>query len=196
MLARLSLVFSVVTTLSSGQNRPGGYHHDSTGDTGLPYIHDASGDFGPYKLWKLRQEQKLAAATQQVQETVPSAAPTAAPRRRIVAVKKQKIPEPILPAFQSFPSRKQQQPAARPQQQSFRRQQQPTRPQTTITRPAFTQPQPAAPQFQLQPQTPEFISQTTGLNPQSSFALRSYAYTAPTYAAQAQGTSFSYEALL
>merc|ERR1712168_991661 len=103
-----------------------------------------------------------------------------------------------------------QQPAARPQQQSFRQQQQPTRPQTTITRPAFTQPQPAAPQFQLQPQTPEFISQTTGLNPQSSFALRSYAYTAPTYAAQvrgnffkkskhllqAQGTSFSYEALL
>jgi len=195
MLARLSLVFSLVTTLSSGQNRPGGYMHDSTGDTGLPYIHDASGDFGPYKLWKLRQEQKAATTTQQIQEAIPAPAPTAAPRRRLVAVKKQNIPEPILPAFESFPSRGQQQQPAKLKQQIFRQQQQSASPQPKISRPAFAQPQPAAPQFQLQPQTPEFISQTTGLNPQSSFALRSYAYTAPTYAAQAQGTSFSYEAL-
>merc|ERR1712106_513156 len=35
--------------------------HDVTGDAGLPYVHDTTGDFGPYKLWKLRQEEKLKA---------------------------------------------------------------------------------------------------------------------------------------
>merc|ERR1719347_1380658 len=49
---------------------------------------------------------------------------------------------------------------------------------------------------QVQPQTPGFISQTTGLSPASDFSTRSYSYTAPTYAAQAQGVSFTYQALL
>merc|ERR1719481_2197474 len=61
---------------------------------------------------------------------------------------------------------------------------------------AYRQPQQKTAYSRFQPQTPSFISETTGLDATSDFSTRSYAYTAPTYAAQAQGTSFSYKALL
>merc|ERR1711862_244215 len=59
MLAKAILILSLFSVVFSEQIRPGGYIHDPTGDTGLPYEHDTTGDFGPYKLWKLRQEAML-----------------------------------------------------------------------------------------------------------------------------------------
>jgi len=63
-------------------------------------------------------------------------------------------------------------------------------------------PAPVAPQafaggFQQQasvPQTPTFIAQSTG-HPDADFWRRAYAYAAPTYAAKAEGSSYTYEAI-
>merc|ERR1711892_1452990 len=143
----------------------------------LPYVHDTTGDFGPYKLWKLRQEEKLKAQ-------VPA----------------QKIEQTIVPAYQQ----------QQPQPQTYQRQTQAyQQPQTYQQPKAYQQPQtyqqPQQQQFSYQqpevqqsyqPQTPKFISQTTGLAPKSDFSTRSYSYKAPTYAATAQGVSFAYQALL
>jgi len=205
-----SPALNVPNTQDLKTTRPSGYSHDPTGDTGLPYIHDPTGDFGPYKLYKWRQQQKQEADEAKNEVTLPD--PISAPRKKIVAVRKQKVKtvplQPIRPAFESFPSRQeqQQQPRAEPARQQQRaqpiRQQQRVqrvRQQQTVLRqpetvvPAINNPQPLTPK--REPQTPLFISQATGLSPQSSFAQRSYSYTAPTYNAQAQGVSFSYEAL-
>lgn len=173
-------------------------------------MHDARGDFGPYKLWKLRQEQKLAAAAaaaaaEPAEEVPLSPAPAPvqapAPRKKFIAVKKLKqVPQPILPAFQSFPAQSQPKQLARPQQHIFSQPQQAVVPQQQAPPPAVIRqaPQalPAPPTFQLQPQTPDFISETTGLSSVSNFALRSWAYTAPTYTAEAQGVNYSYQANL
>ena len=35
---------------------PGGYIHNAAGDRGEAYVHDTTGDFGPYHYWKLRQQ--------------------------------------------------------------------------------------------------------------------------------------------
>ena len=32
------------------------YRHNPAGDTGEPYVHDTTGDFGPFYYWKLRQQ--------------------------------------------------------------------------------------------------------------------------------------------
>jgi len=204
------LIIFLISTLAYCQNGLSGYSHDAVGDTGLPYVHDATGDFGPYKLYKWRQEQKLAAEEAKKEVILPD--PTSAPKKTVVVVRKQKVKtvplQPIRPAFESFPSRQeqQQQPRVQPTRQQQRKQPirkqqrvQPTRQQPIVFRqpepvvPAITNPQPLTPQ--RVPQTPQFISQATGLSHQSSFAQRSYSYTAPTYNTQAQGVSFSYEAL-
>merc|ERR1712128_341320 len=92
----------------------------------------------------------------------------------------QKIEQPIAPAYQQQQEQQNyQQPQTyqQPQQQQF----------------SYQQPEV---QQSYQPQTPKFISQTSGLAPNSDFATRSYSYKAPTYAATAQGVSFAYQALL
>merc|ERR1712128_303373 len=72
MLTKLSLALSLFAVVLSEQAGPKGYQHDVTGDAGLPYVHDTTGDFGPYKLWKLRQEEKLKAQVpaQKIEQTI------------------------------------------------------------------------------------------------------------------------------
>merc|ERR1712123_56606 len=182
MLTKLSLALSLFAVVLSEQAGPKGYQHDVTGDAGLPYVHDTTGDFGPYKLWKLRQEEKLK-----------------------VKVPAQKTEQPIAPAYQQQQKQQNYQ-----QSQTYQRQTQAYQQPLTYQQPkAYQQPQtyqqPQQQQFSYQqpgvqqsyqPQTPKFISQTTGLAPKSDFSTRSYSYKAPTYAATAQGVSFAYQALL
>merc|ERR1711892_443931 len=150
------------------------------GDTGLPYVHDPTGDFGPYKLWKLRQEGKLKAQEKKLKAQVPA----------------QKTEQTIAPAYQQH-QRHQSQPQAYQQPQTYQQPKVYQQPQTyqQPQQQQFSYQQPGV-QQNYQPQTPKFISQTTGLAPKSDFSTRSYSYKAPTYAATAQGVSFAYQALL
>merc|ERR1712128_125122 len=189
MLTKLSLALSLFAVVLSEQAGPKTYQHDVTGDTGLPYVHDTTGDFGPYKLWKLRQEGKLKAQEKNLEAQVPA----------------QKTEQTISPAYQQ-----QQRPQNYQQPQTYQSQpqayQQPqTYQQPKVYQHAQTYQQPQQQQFSYQqpgvqqgyqPQTPKFISQTTGLAPKSDFSTRSHSYKAPTYAATAQGVSFAYQALL
>eukprot|EP00091_Calanus_sinicus_P021906 TRINITY_DN6696_c0_g1_i5.p1 TRINITY_DN6696_c0_g1~~TRINITY_DN6696_c0_g1_i5.p1 ORF type:complete len:196 (+),score=59.91 TRINITY_DN6696_c0_g1_i5:118-705(+) len=164
-------------------SRPGGYTHNPTGDTGGAYVHDTTGDHGPYYYWKLRQQAKNGVAA-----PAPAApAPTPAPQRKVVTVRKQR-PAPQQPAFANFQARPTAQ-AAPARQQYFQPAPAPVR-QAPAPVPAWQAPAPApAPQAPaqnyFQAQAPEY---------QNNFAQRAYAYTAPTYSAQAQGVSFSYSA--
>jgi len=159
-------------------SRPGGYVHNPTGDTGNAYVHDTTGDHGPYYYWKLRQQGKSGQAA-------PAApAPAPAPQRQVVTVRKQR---PIKPAFANF--------QATPTAQAAPAQQRYYQPAPVRQAPAPVRQAPApvrqAPVEQarstnyFQAQAPEY---------QNNFANRAYSYTAPTYAAQAQGVSFSYQA--
>merc|ERR1712021_270911 len=96
----------------------------------------------------------------------------------------------IAPAYQQ-PQTYQSQPQAYQQPQTYQQPkvyQQPQQQQFSYQQPGVQQ--------SYQPQTPKFISQTTGLAPKSDFSTRSYSYKAPAYAATAQGVSFAYQALL
>merc|ERR1712128_318962 len=173
MLTKLSLALSLFAVVLSEQAGPKGYQNDVTGDAGLPYVHDTTGDFGPYKLWELRQEEKLKAQ-------VPA----------------QKIEQTIVPAYQQQqqqPQTYQRQTQAYQQPQTYQQPKAYQQPRTYQQPKAYQQPQTFQ---QPQQQTPKFISQTSGLAPNSDFATRSYSYKAPTYAATAQGVSFAYQALL
>jgi len=155
---------------SFGQpNRPGGYVHNPAGDAGQPYVHDTTGDHGPYYYWKLRQQAKSGVAAPAT--TAPAAPAAPAPQRQIVTVRKQRpaAQPPVFANFQAAPAA----PAAPARQQYF----QPA--------PAPVRQAPAPVQNYFQPQAPAY---------QVDFNQRAYAYTAPTYSAQAQGTSYSYEA--
>jgi len=153
-------------------SRPGGYTHNPTGDTGSAYVHDTTGDHGPYYYWKLRQQAKNGVAA-----PAPAApAPTPAPQRQVVTVRKQR-PAPIQPAFANF--------QARPTAQAAPARQQYFQPAPAPVRQAPAPVRQAPAQNYFQAQAPEY---------QNNFAQRAYAYTAPTYSAQAQGVSFSYEA--
>merc|ERR1712106_876668 len=175
MLTKLSLALSLFAVVLSEQAGPKGYQHDVTGDTGLPYVHDTTGDFGPFKLWKLRQEGKMKAQEVKLEAEVPA----------------QKTEQTIAPAYQQQqrqqiyqqPQTYQSQPQAYQQPQTYQ--------QPKVYQQAQTYQQPQRQQFSYlqpevrqsyQPQTPKFISQTTGLAPKSDFSTRSYSYKAPTYA--------------
>jgi len=153
----------------SQPSRPGGYVHNPTGDAGQPYVHDTTGDHGPYYYWKLRQQAKSGVAAPA--PTAPAAPAAPAPQRQIVTVRKQRpaAQPPVFANFQAAPAA----PAAPARQQYF----QPA--------PAPVRQAPAPVQNYFQPQAPAY---------QVDFNQRAYAYTAPTYSAQAQGTSYSYEA--
>jgi len=144
--------------------------HNPTGDAGQPYVHDTTGDHGPYYYWKLRQQAKAGAAA----PTQPAQSAAPAPKRQIVTVRKQRpspAQPPVFANFQAAPA-----PAAPARQ--------PARQQFFQPAPAPARQAPAPTNF-FQPQAPAY---------QVDFNARAYAYTAPTYSAQAQGTSYSYEA--
>jgi len=146
----------------------GGYTHNPAGDTGQAYVHDTTGDHGPYYYWKLRQQAKAKAAGElsaaPAPASIPVAAPepTQAPRRQVVTVRRQRpIQTPVV-----------------------------QRPQIPVQR------QPAPVNFhQQQYYQPQAPVQPTAHAYSNDFSSRAYAYTAPTYSAQAQGSSFSYEAV-
>eukprot|EP00090_Calanus_glacialis_P009505 TRINITY_DN1788_c0_g1_i2.p1 TRINITY_DN1788_c0_g1~~TRINITY_DN1788_c0_g1_i2.p1 ORF type:complete len:189 (-),score=40.07 TRINITY_DN1788_c0_g1_i2:233-799(-) len=173
-------VSTVMCQDSFGSNnqasRPGGYTHNPTGDTGNTYVHDTTGDHGPYYYWKLRQQAKNGIAAPA--PAAPAPAPAPAPQRQVVTVRKQR-PAPQQPAFANFQARPTAQ-AAPARQQYFQPAPAPVR---QAPAPAPARQAPAQNYFQAQ--APEY---------QNNFAQRAYAYTAPTYSAQAQGVSFSYEA--
>merc|ERR1712106_691745 len=108
---------------------------------------------------------------QQAKSGVAAPAP-AAPQRQIVTVRKQRPAQP--PAWEA------------PVQQAAPAQQRYFQP-APAQQPAWQAPAPAAPARAAygQAQAPEY---------QNDFSQRAYAYTAPTYSAQAQGVSFSYNA--
>jgi len=182
ILATLT-VASVLSQDSFGQqpSRPGGYVHNPTGDAGQAYVHDTSGDHGPYYYWKLRQQGKSGAAPTAPAAPAVQAAP--APQRQIVTVRKQRpaAQPPVFNNYQAAPARQQYtQPAPAPVQQQYY---QPAPAPQQYAQPAPVQQAPA--QNYWQGQADPF---------QINHGQRSYAYTAPTYSAQAQGTSYSYNA--
>jgi len=158
---------------SFGQpSRPGGYVHNPAGDAGQAYVHDTTGDHGPYYYWKLRQQGKSGAAPTAPAAPAVQAAP--APQRQVVAVRKQRpAAQPaVFNNYQAAPAPQQYaQPAPAPQQ--------------------YYQPAPA-PVQQAAPAQNYWQGQADPF--QINHGQRSYAYTAPTYSAQAQGTSYSYNA--
>jgi len=156
---------------------PAGYVHNTAGDSGGGYVHDTTGDHGPYYYWKLRQQAKAGVA----------APAPAAPQRQIVTVRKQRPaqqPAWEAPVQQAAPAQQRYfQPApAQAQQPAWQA-------PAPAQQPAWQAPAPAAPARAAsqygQAQAPEY---------QNDFSQRAYAYTAPTYSAQAQGVSFSYNA--
>jgi len=163
----------IVNNFSFGQpSRPGGYVHNPAGDAGQAYVHDTTGDHGPYYYWKLRQQGKSGAAPTAPAAPAVQAAP--APQRQVVAVRKQRpAAQPaVFNNYQAAPAPQQYaQPAPAPQQ--------------------YYQPAPA-PVQQAAPAQNYWQGQADPF--QINHGQRSYAYTAPTYSAQAQGTSYSYNA--
>jgi len=198
------LLLSITLVVISAQERTGFYTHNPAGDTGEAYVHDTTGDFGPYYYWKLRQQAKK---EQERSSGVPKSQPQpeAQPKRKVVSVRKQI----------RRPQQQQQQQQPQPQQSRFANFQArttvPTAPaaparqpqvfQATVRqqRPAQRQPQqPTAPavgpnqrfsglRFQFQIQAPEF-------NYQNNHAENSYAFASPLYATTAKGGSYSYSA--
>merc|ERR1712173_27293 len=153
-------------------SRPGGYVHNPAGDAGEAYVHDTTGDHGPYYYWKLRQQGKSGVAP--TAPTAPAVQAAPAPQRKVVAVRKQRpAAQPaVFNNYPAAPARQQYaQPAPAPQQ--------------------YYQPAPAPVQ-----QAAPVQNYWQGIaDPfQINHGQRSYAYTAPTYSAQAQGTSYSYNA--
>merc|ERR1712066_1104504 len=185
------LLLSISLVVISAQDRTGFYRHNSAGDTGQPYVHDTTGDFGPYYYWKLRQQAKE-------QERSSGAVQPVETERKVVSVRKQvKTPQQHKPRFANF------QPAptaprapaapraptapAAPVRQAVQRQRV-IQPQQPAAVPAFNaDPRFAGLRFQFQINAPEF-------NYKNNFAENSYAFTSPLYATTAQGGSYSYSA--
>merc|ERR550525_1632381 len=207
----LSLTLAIIKAQSQslyGFPSPGGYIHNAAGDSGEPYVHDTTGDFGPFYYWKLRQQ---ARKEQERSSGVPKPQPQPGEtKRKVVSVRKQvRRPANQQSRFANFqpqsaptapaaPARqpevfqatvRQPQPVQRQQvrqPQPVQRQQvrQPQQP----TAPAFSSdPRFAGLRFQFQIKAPEF-------NYNNNFAENSYAFSSPLYSTTAQGGSYSYSA--
>merc|ERR1719513_267411 len=147
-MIRLVLLASLTVASALGQE-------SNTGQ----YVHDTTGDHGPYYYWKLRQQGKgnvaptapTAPAVQAAHQRYIQPAPAPAPVNH--------APAPVhhAPAHQQY-----HQPAPAPVQQA-----------------------PAPAQNNYHPQANPF---------QVDINTSSYAYTAPTYSAQARGVAFTYNA--
>merc|ERR1712141_334855 len=190
-----SIIFLSLTLAAiSAQSSPGAYRHNSAGDRGEAYVHDTTGDFGPYHYWKLRQQAK---------EQERSGGEPVATKRKVISVrklvKKQPAPppEPQQSRFANFRATAPAAPARQPeifqhrlhvrQRQQQQQQQQILQPQQSAAPAYTTDPRFTGLRLQFQISAPEF-------NYQNNFAENSYAFTSPLYATTAQGGSYSYSA--
>merc|ERR1712168_892439 len=77
------------------------YRHNPAGDTGEPYVHDTTGDFGPFYYWKLRQqarkEQERSSGGPKPQPQAQPQPQPAATKRKVVSVRKQPQSAPTAP---------------------------------------------------------------------------------------------------
>merc|ERR1719312_2029902 len=151
IMIRLVLLASLTVASALGQE-------SNTGQ----YVHDTTGDHGPYYYWKLRQQGKG-----NVAPTAPTAPAVQAAHQRYI----QPAPAPQQ-HFQPAPA-----PAPVHHAPAHQQYHQPA--------PAPVQQAPAPAQNNYHPQANPF---------QVDINTSSYAYTAPTYSAQARGVSFTYNA--
>jgi len=197
------LLLSVIVTVTLGQ--------ESLYDDGS-YVHDTTGDFGPYYYWKLRKQAE-AKATGMVKETPRAAAPAVdvapAPVRQQKPQRQQQQQQQAprrFANFQATPAAAASAPAPRrtpvraripapvqavapafaPQQQQ--QQQQRVAPQQPTATAVNADPHFAGRRFQFQIQAPEF-------NYQNNFAENAYSFSSPFYSTNAQGGSYSYAAV-
>merc|ERR1712013_965267 len=145
---RLVLLASLTVASALGQE-------SNTGQ----YVHDTTGDHGPYYYWKLRQQGKG-----NVAPTAPAAPAVQAAHQRYI----QPAPAPQQ-HFQPAPAPAPVHHASAPVHHA----------------PAPVHHAPASAQNNYHPQANPF---------QVDINTSSYAYTAPTYSAQARGVSFTYNA--
>merc|ERR1711994_245773 len=195
-----SIIFLSLTLAAiSAQSSPGAYRHNSAGDRGEAYVHDTTGDFGPYYYWKLRQQAK---------EQERSSQEPAASKKKVVSVRKlvkKQPPPPPQPQQSRFANFQPTAPARQPEVFQTRVRQ----PQSVVARQharqqqqqqqQILQPQqPAAPAYQSDPRFTglrlQFQISAPEFNYQNNFAENSYAFTSPLYATTAQGGSYSYSA--
>merc|ERR1711962_1833590 len=140
------------------------------------YVHDPSGDDGePYvhdPAWDLTPFQLFQLKKKGV-------SPQSLSRNSII--------QPAAPSQPKYT----QQPYQSYQQSTYTPSQQPSRSSYQAAAPSY---QAAAPSYQAAPQTADYIAQATR-HPDPNFWSRAYAYTAPKYAAKAEGSSYAYEAI-
>jgi len=171
------------------------------------YVHDTTGDFGPYYYWKLRKEAEAKANGAVVPEIARASAPVApAP----APVQQQPAPRPVqqqpprrfsnfqaapapavrqqqrfrAPVQQAAPAVQPVQAVPRPQQQSFFAQQ----PQQQAAPAVNTDPHFRGLRFQFKIAAPEF-------NYENNHAENAYSFSSPNYSTNAQGGSYSYNAV-
>jgi len=166
------------------------------------YVHDTTGDHGPYYYWKLRKEAEAKANGASFPEAARASAPVAP-----APVQQQQAPRPIqqqaprrFSNFQAAPA-----PAVR-QQQRFRAPVQQVAPAVQSVQAPPQQPsffaapqQQAAPavntdphfrglRFQFKIAAPEF-------NYENNHAENAYSFSSPNYSTNAHGGSYSYNAV-
>jgi len=177
-----------------------------------PYVHDTRGDHGPYYYWKLRKQAEAKAnGVEAVPEVARASAPVAPapapvqpqPAPRPVQQQQQQAPrrfsnfqaapapavrqqqrirapvQQIAPAFQAPAPR----PAPRTQQQSFF-----AAPQQQAAPAINTDPHFRGLRFQFKIAAPEF-------NYENNHAENAYSFSSPNYSTNAQGGSYSYNAV-
>merc|ERR1711962_707964 len=168
MRALIPILLVAAIHCQSGQ---GGYVHDPSGDDGEPYVHDPAWDLTPFQLYQIK---KKGVSPQSLSQN--SISRPAAPRK---------------PAYTQQPYQSYQQPTNTQYQTYTPPQQSPSRSSYQFT----SSYQAAAPSYQAAaPQTADYIAQATR-HPDPNFWSRAYAYTAPKYAAKAEGSSYTYEAI-
>merc|ERR1711942_178709 len=160
------LLLSITLTAISGQGERSEYRHKRSAQNDGQYIHDPTGDFGPYYYYKLRKQAEAAAAGGKILPEVDrSAAPAiaAAPRQAPAPVRAK--PQPAAPArfanLQAAPAPVSNDPHYAPA---------------------------GGLRFQFQIAAPEF-------NYQNNFADIAYSFSSPLYSTNAQGGSYSYAAI-
>merc|ERR1712126_193446 len=219
IMARTLLILSLVSVVLTQDS----LYSSAASESVEPgqYVHNPDWDLTPYQIWKRKQAAK--AGTTQISANTIAAAPVekkvVTVRRQKPVQKQQPQPavyqqpqqqqprfdnfqavqqqparqqprRPVQPAFQPAPRREQayyqpapvQQQRPAPQQQSFQPRPQPQQ------QPAYQAQQFAYPRAQHQTYTDQYIYEA------NNNAQRTYSYTAPTYQAQAQQESYSYQA--
>merc|ERR1719427_1881465 len=175
-MTRLALLCISLAAAATAQDsvRPGAYTHDAR-----PYVHDTTGDHGPYYYWKLRQQAKAAKQQSRV-----------ANRRQRPSQQRQQQPafanfQPSAPAPSARPLNFGQAFVAAPAQQPAWRQ--PAAPEQPRSLAAPSPVTGLGLRFQFKIAAPEF-------NYENNFAKNSYAFSSPLYSTQAAGGSYSYQA--